>query len=784
MNLFINATSRQAKGAVRFGSATRIIFALSVCSVLNGRPSAWAQVSGISYSLSVQGNRASFSDEAGLSDGDIYGGAFGLLFDDRVELSGSYFSSDVFETDFSRFRNVVDEFGRDGRRVRPELGGRQVVLRRYGGNLRINAWRGRIVPFVTAGAGILELTPDGLESTESIYGSAGIGIALNLFRRLRLSVTAEEYAYQHNPGVAFLPRGGVNPRPPRRGALSGWQDAGMHTLSASLKLIFGGHAGGTMASDRTRLSPRGSGLRLAVEPFYGQIDFNEALGFPESTAMAGISAGFDLGPYVGLRGFYWRNTDQDVVFDGGLPEEFGDVEYFGGEVDLRFNSRHGGRDIVPFVLMGVGYMNVGEEASFSDQNGLPIASRNFAIGGVGLDLGLGAALRLNGSVRSVLMSTLAEETPSDPGQVVGSLMYTFGIKFSLGGGGSRRMLEHQLAAERAEAQAHAEAMNAELARMQASLDSLAAARPTPRAIVADNNTLALPSRIRFAADDSTAAAVGQTSNISGQTVTIPVPEVGEIYIRFGDLPAGAPNSPPFVIAMPDGETATQEVSPTVEGAQPDSAVGAGPLTPEQVEEIASQVARALPERGGLTASELAESLRQMEERMERHVAQELDRLREHERDVTEMVLAAEDTTTRRGILGAFGKPRLAALQPHLGLRMGGETQLLLGIRGDLRFSRLGFRILPEVSVGIFDQLSVAMLGNAAWNIHSVGPLDLYGGPGIGFFVDEGFSDFEFVLNLLVGAEFYVWGTAKVFTEFSTLDFFDVNRLMLGYRVRL
>ena len=767
--------------AVRFESASRILSALFACCILSISPAAWAQVSGISYTLSAHGSRANFSAEAGLSSGDIYGGAFGLRFGDRIEVSGNYFFSDApVETDFSRFGNgTIGELGGDMRPGVAALEGRQVDLRRYGGSLRINAWHGRIVPFVTAGAGILEFKPDGLESTESIYGSAGIGLALNLSRWIILSVTAEEYAYQVNPGVTFLP--GDDTRP-RVGGLFNWKDAGMRTLTASLKLIFGGHEGRMMAySDRTRIYS-GSRLRLAMEPFYGQINFNEALGFPESRAMAGISAGFDLGPYVGLRAFYWRNTDQDVVFEDGLPEEFGEVEYFGGEVDLRFNSRGGGRDIVPFVLLGVGYMNVGEEADFTHQSGLPIASRNFAIGGVGLDLGLGSALRLNGSVRSVLMSTLAEETTTDPGQIVGSLMYTFGIKFSLGGGGSRRVLENQLASERAEAQAHVEAMNAELAQMRASLDSLASARAMPRDIAAVNDTLAAPSRIRFATNDSTMAAVSQASNISGQTVTIPVPEVGEIYIRFGDVPAGVPNAPPFFVTIPDGEIAAQEVSPTTEGVQPDSA--AGPLTPEQIEEIASQVARALPDAGGLSASELVEILSQMEERMERHVAQELDRLREHERNVTEVVLVAEDTTSRRGILGAFGKPRLAALQPHLGLRMGDVTQLLFGIRGDLRFSRLGFRILPEVTVGVIDQLSVATLGTAAWNFRSVGPLDLYGGPGIGFFIDEGFSDFELVLNLLVGAEFYAWGTSKFFTEFSTLDFFDVNRLMLGYRIKL
>jgi len=769
MHFLANTSGRQLRESARF--ACRLVFAFSVCAVLSVGPDAWAQVG---YSLSVHGNQASFSGYSGLSEGDVLGGAIGLRFGDRVEVSGHYFYGDAVATDFSRSGN--GDFGTGRRSDRLGLGARQIDLRQYGGSLRIDAWHGRLVPFVTAGVGILEFRPSWLASTESVYGSAGLGFALNMFDRVSLSVTAAEHIYQSNPDFMFSRRSGMSPQTGHRDGLYRWEDSGMRTLSASLKLIFGDNERGVIGSANwaqpSRLYRRG--LHFAVETLYGEIDFNEALGFPESSVLAGISAGFDLGPNVGLRGFYWRDTNQDSVFEGGLPEEFGGVEFFGGEVDIRFNP---GRDIMPFVLMGVGYMNAGRGASFTDRYGFPIAGRNFATGGVGLDLGLGAALRLNGSVRSVLMSTFAEETFSDPGQIVGSLMYTFGVKFSMGG--RRHPLENQLAAERAEVQAHVEAINAELAQVRASLDSLASDRATPIAVAATNGTPAVPSRIQVVTDDSTVALVSPRSNVSGQTVTIPVPETGEIYIRFGDSPAAAPYAPSPVVT--DEETTAREVSPTPEGAPADSAAQVRLLTPEQVEEIVSRVTGALPEQEAFTASELAETLRQMEARMERHITREMDRMRE--RDLAVTVPAPADTTERRGILGTFGKPRLAALQPHLGLRMGGESQFLLGVRGDVRFSRLGFRVLPEAGLGISDQVSIAVLGNAAWDIRSVGPLDFYGGPGIGFFVDKSFSEFELVLNLLVGTEFYVWGTSRFFAEFSTLDLFDVNRLMLGYRLQ-
>src|SRR5690606_31487083 len=78
-------------------------------------------------------------------------------------------------------------------------------------------------------------------------------------------------------------------------------------VRASLRLYLGGRGRGEMSDvDRAIADQLGGRPRVFVQPFYGRIDFNEELGnVPDQQPVSGVNAGIDLGPYVGLRGFYW-----------------------------------------------------------------------------------------------------------------------------------------------------------------------------------------------------------------------------------------------------------------------------------------------------------------------------------------------------------------------------------------------------------------------------------------------------------------------------------------------
>ena len=440
-----------------------------------------AQVSGVNAAFSPVGQRIFFSEDSGLTDGFLYGGDFGFRFGQFLELGGNYFFGNRLETDFSHFTpglltdNVMDKTA--ALEALGELETREVRLRRYGGKLRINVGHGRVFPFLSTGTGILRFNPDGVSASDYIYAQAGVGLTLGVSERYSASVSVENLSYRYNPATTFLNddelvTAELSREDFRRATVHNWG------LSASLHMNLGARASDWLTYfDRALLSQyRGGYFRLVVEPFYGQINFNDGLAFPASRAIGGINAGVDLGPYIGLRGFYWRDTDQEGIFEEGLPNKLGDVEFYGGELNLRFNSQFGARNFTPYLIVGGGYMNVTAGSGFVDLHGIVPESRYFAMGGGGMELSLTSVIKLQGSLRSVLMSPGAIEDVSTPGNVLGSLMYTAGFNFNIGSRGRTlgSSIQRQLAAERAKNQVLAKAMEVELARIQARLDSLEA----------------------------------------------------------------------------------------------------------------------------------------------------------------------------------------------------------------------------------------------------------------------------------------------------------------------
>lgn len=769
----------------------RRTWALALGLMLAMGSTAQAQVSGISYSFSPILGRMTFSDDAKLSNGYLYGGELGLRFGKFLELGGEYLLSSTIETepsqswddfivyDYSSGREVLGSF--DG------LGDRRVSLRRYGGKLRLNAGSRRFVPSVSVGTGVLNFDPEGVDESQYLYVNAGIGITFSVVDRFIVSLAAETLAYEYNPVETFLSNRDLEATDVTHRYVSP-KLAFMRTLSASLKLFVGGHTDyGQSKYAQERYSRfRGSTVRLAVEPFYGQINFNDKLGLSSSSAVAGIAAGFDLGSYVGLRAFYWRNTDQEVMFGNSTHGGTSGVSYYGGELDLRLNSQYRHHTIAPYLIFGIGYMNMEDDVRFSDLPVGSLASRYFAMAGGGLEFSVGSMIKLQGSLRNVMMSCMPIEFVNQPRDISSSLMYTLGLKVNIGGSGrSRRTrMMDQMETERAAAEAYAEAMSMELARIQAQLDSLEANRSSLPDSLTAADSLAL---------DSLYTGARRMSNLSGQTLTIPVPEEGEIYIRFGNAPHAVPiettQMPPIVVTIPDGDTLAHLVSPApqvLEWAARDTVDLPVGMTEEQIREIVRQAVSDELDRERPSEVQVDESLRRMEERIERQVAREIDRLREEQRmaQEAEVVQDPTDTTEDRHWLRSIGPPQLVALLPSLGLRFDDVgPQLLLGFRGDYRFEEQSFRVMPEVGLGIGSQVSISAMGNIAWDLREFGPVNSYAGAGLGLIADDGLSHLEFALNLLVGAEYSIWGRARLFTEYSTQDFFDVSRLIVGYRLR-
>ena len=779
-----------------------------------------AQVSGISYTLSPTGKYIFFSDDAGLKDGLMYGGELGFGFGKFLELNGTYVLGNGFETDYTNFGGDVFTsdvlLPADAVSALSGLPIRKMDLVRYGGKVRINIGSGRFIPFITAGTGIQEFKGEGVASSEQIYSNLGVGLTFSVAERYTLSVGAENLTYRYNPASTLLSESDLTAVGLTRESFN-LVTVNNPVLSTSLKIFLGGRSdNGLTETDRAMLRQlNGGGFRLAVEPFYGQIDFNEALGFPKSTAVAGVNAGFDLGPYIGIRGFYWVDTEQETAFDGGVPKGFGKLKMYGGELDLRFGN--GG--ITPYLIVGAGYLNGEKSDLFANADGIVAESRYFATGGAGLEVPITSGIKLQGGVRGLFMSTEDIADVNGPSSVFGSLMYTGGINFSIGRKARKststvkereikpipagEMEVEVTVDENGEVvtevitvtpkDARVLELEAELKKMQSRLDSL-------QTLPAHS----MPHHMDKVIEVDSVVVKGAKSNISDRTMTIPVPEVGEIYIRFGATEGRIRVDSSMVrpVAIDSSFKQVLDGKPVVEGkpvAYPvvvDS-MGVpvpGAVAPEAIQDIVKQVlseqSKAANAEGGVTAEQLEKSLSQMEERLDKRIAAEVSKVqvaaREPEVEVMPATVADSSKSDATGLVALWQDRHLDSVLPQIGLGLkDGIDAVILGARADYRFPDQKVRFMPEAAFVIGEAVGISALANFAWYPYELGKnASFYTGVGAGLVSEKFLSGLEMKLNLFVGIEYEAKTGTTFFGEFSTLDFFDYNRFMFGYRIKL
>ncbi len=791
-------------------------------AILLAAVSVQAQPGGIAYTVSPVGVGVRFDDNAGLGSGFLYGGRVGAGFGRFLELDGEYLRSTGVKTDVG---GIDAPAGVDV--LLGTLPERDVLLERYGANLRATVGRTRLLPFLTAGTGVLRIKPDGLDDTRSIYATYGGGVTLALGTRSTVTLAASRFAYRYSPFATFaLGDQGLAPESlPLRTVYN-------NALTAAARVYLGGRSAAEETAVDRAFTER---LRVFVEPSYGTIDFSRRLGdaFPDQQPLAGVSAGIDLGPYVGLRGSYMRATDEASPLDDGVPTTFRDLALIGGELNLRFAGDGGGGGATPYLIVGGGYMRVGDEYAPEGIAGTP-ESRYFAQGGAGLDLAIARTVRLKAAARAVLMSDLDEDAVASPGRVYVSPLYTAGLEFSLGGrranaapdrrdvdallAAERRRMSDERAAERMAYRSELDGQRAEEAAearaIQARLTGEIAALRRQLDVTSDDSARAvlvteIAVRERVAAETAplalAAPAAGTTATPRAtaparRTIEVPVPETGEIYIRYGDPAAApAPQSAPTPIVIGTAPAGSLGVTGAATGALTADQITA--LVRAELDRRDGQ--RPHPRRCGphrarrdargpsATASagliafdaSLAARLAAIEARMNAPQQQQFVVL--DSSGVRRVVsVPAPVVVPAAASVGFFGARRLAAVLPVVGFRTkDGDTQGLIGVRADYRsLSGLGMRVIPEVLVGIGDGISVQAFANVAWPLPTAFGLQPYLGGGLGLKTDKGVKGAGLALNALIGTELGL-GVGYGFIEASTLDFFDVNRLLFGYRIQ-
>ena len=785
-------------------SVMRIVLLCLVAMGLAASSHAQGLGPGIRYTFAPVGGYLYESDNAALRSEATFGGELGIGFGRYLQVSGEYILGNDLTTNLGEFESLAG------------LSERSVDLRRYGGRLRLNLSGSGYIPYLSAGTGILEFNPASVDKTESIYATVGGGFTFRLAQRYRVSLGGELLSYRYDPVSTFVGQDiGVD---------IGERTVYSPSVRASVELFLGGRSleeqTAVDEAFREQFSGGLSSIRLTVDPFYGRLQFNDALGFPKDQNLFGVNAGFDLGPYVGLRGFYWRGTTGDEAFDD-LSTTTEDIQLYGSELKLRLRPKRSST-VAPYGLIGGGYLDAmsGYEDNIPD-GATPPEDRFFATGGVGLEVPLTRSVLLVGDVRSLLMSGLQVDEVSTPSEVYGSLMYSIGVEFNLGGGKRDRSRQAPAGVDDPAVSPREAALIARIDSLEQSIAMMEQQQAPPADTSVVMETPSASSAPSAPPDSVTTVAVQpsegeaqviRASNLSGQTIMLPVPEVGEIYVRFGDLPAGT--------AVPQSGATADAISQLQQG---QTGGGASDLTVEQIQQIVrsavqTQMQQVQADTTGalLTQQQVERTVRQTlreyvgaegeanltaQAEMER-LEEQIEALRNQIRRQGNQPVREPETRVVSGgtqVVGDeqpfyrsfLGQP-LQGFFPVVSARGGdGPTQVLAGVRGDYRQRGASrFRILPEVMLGFGNgATSISILGNVSYTLfralteRNTGlPLEPYVGLGLGIASPEGL-DLEFVGNVMLGTDYRLDNGNIFFVEYSTLDVFDYNRFSFGYRIR-
>ncbi len=374
-----------------------------------------AQVRGISWTIAPAANYTWFNARSGLDEAFLVGGRLGLGFGEFVELRASYLQTISQEIDLGAFS--IDE---------TTLDSRNVDLARYGADLRLNLSRGNLLPYLLLGAGVQDIGREGLENSNNIFATAGLGLTLTAADRFAFTVEGKNIAYNYNSIRNLL-----NEAERTANNLdledSELERFGNWSLEAGLKFYLGGRRPGELSEvDREYLNAFGNGftgLRLPLEVSLARINWDEALPYRD-TWLGGGNIGVDIGPFIGLRAFYLRGMENDDI-----SFNFDDLALYGG--DVRLNLSRAGTGFTPFLTLGGGYIDVGSGYMAGDE-AITAESQGFATGGGGLILALGDYLRLNGSARALLTTSSDITDLNSTDQLTTSWMYTAGLTFAFG----------------------------------------------------------------------------------------------------------------------------------------------------------------------------------------------------------------------------------------------------------------------------------------------------------------------------------------------------------------
>jgi hypothetical protein len=558
----------------------------------------------------------------------------------------------------------------------------------------VNLGSGSLVPFIKGGGGVLRIRPDAGDRTDRILLRYGGGVRFGLGNGgIGAEVTAENWTTRlSSPFVSEAVSADLFPED---GLVDSW------VYGAGIRIpLSGGHDQDT----------RGLVPGIAVEPFAVRTDFADEFGLARQDG-AGLRAGVDFNQNVGLRAFYWKGVDDDF-------SEFQDVKGYGGEARFALNS---GPGLSPFLVVGAGRIRFTED--FLDLEGERPDDLDQLILGGGLSFGLGDFANLEIGARNLLMTAGSDiEDVTDPDDLVSNWQYSVGLALKVGASPRPRDEDARRAAEE----------RREIDRLLEENRRLRAGET-----VAEQRVVVDTVRDRRVVVDT----------VRGQrTITIPVPEVGEIILRYGE---------PYAV----------ETSGAVRG-----------MSTVDMERLEQAVAEAIARQAG--------DVRTLEERLPAlvrdAVRQELRAMgiqpgAQPRAEVREPIAPRVQAEGRRWSFGS--------MEPYTGIQVHEDIQFLLGLRGEMVSARVGpVQVIPEAAFGFGEggtSLLFGVNGRYGWDLGGDRNYTPYGQLGVAL-TNQRLLSFNAAYGVQFDVELGDTGRlTRLFVEHQGLQLFRDHRFLVG-----
>jgi hypothetical protein len=376
-----------------------------------------SQVQDISFTLSPFADYTFYDKEAGLENAFSAGGKLGFGFGEYLEIRAVYMQSLGLKTKFSDFglANYDDALFTE----------QDLNLTRFGGEIKANLGRGRFIPYLTLGSGVQNIEIKDGANFDQIYSNVGLGFKTKLNDRIVFTVEGKYNRFNFNAGKNLLTEGnkvdfGVTDADFSTKLLTNW------SAQASLQFYLGGRKPGTLNDlDKAYFNKFRNGfkgMQFIVEPGISYIQFDENSLFRDTYLIGGY-AGFDFNQYIGIRGFFFRATENDQ-----LSTTFDQFSMYGMELRARLNDGNG---VTPYLILGGGYLNTLD--GYQGKNGFPFDSQEFAQAGLGLNIPLSKHILITGGVRGLITSASDVEDLQTPNDLQTHIMYNAGLKLIFGG---------------------------------------------------------------------------------------------------------------------------------------------------------------------------------------------------------------------------------------------------------------------------------------------------------------------------------------------------------------